>query len=105
MIAALLIATAAAALPAGETAIPYVSSNGVEQWKVDADRGIWIKSITGKWYYGSFMGRCPRAAGAISLGFQTSALDQLDRHGAILAEGSRCPLTSLVRSEGPLKRK
>jgi hypothetical protein len=35
------------------------------------------------------------------LSFEASPGDRLDRHGAIRAEGFRCPIESIVRSEAP----
>jgi len=101
-IAASLAAPAFAAEPApAETFIPDVSGNGIEQWKADGKRGLYIKSIAGDWYYATTMGPCGRLRTAVSLGFVTVNSDQLDRDGAIIAEGWRCPLTSVVRSQPP----
>ena len=104
--AALLAGPAAAACaPRAETAIPFVSSDGINDWKADGDRGLFIESVRGRWYYVSFASRCPRIRTARGLGFETSALDQLDRHGAILAEGWRCQIVSLTESPPPPRSK
>jgi hypothetical protein len=39
----------------------------------------------------------------VTLGFVTPGLDELDRSGAILAEGQRCPIASINRSVQPLE--
>jgi hypothetical protein len=103
--AALAAAPAAAATNSTEVAIPFASSNGIHDWQADGNRGLYIKSITGQWYYARTMGVCGRLRTALSLGFETSAGGQLDRHGAILAEGVRCPIKSLVRSDPPPRKK
>jgi hypothetical protein len=50
------------------------------------------------------MNRCNRLRTSSGIGFQTSARDQLDRHGAILVEGVRCPIESITRSDGPPRK-
>lgn len=84
-----------------EAAIPYVSSNGIVDWRPAGPDALYIRAITGDWYHVRTMGNCNRLRTATSLGFVTSGLDQLDRHGSILAEGQRCPLLSVVKSAPP----
>ena len=45
-----------------------------------------------------------RLLAARGIGFHASAGGQLDRHSAILVQGARCPVASIVRSEGPPKK-
>ena len=93
----------ASAKPDGETAIPFASSNGIADWKVSADNLVYIKAINGDWYLVRTMADCPRLYTARALGFVTRG-GQLDRHGAILAEGHRCAVDSVVRSGPPPKK-
>lgn len=106
--AALLGALPTTASPAptsgAETAIPFISRNGIIDWKADGRRGLYIRSMSGRWYYARTQGLCGRLKTAITLGFETSAADQLDRFGAIYAEGWRCQIASLVESGAPPKR-
>ena len=97
-------ATGAVAQPekrARETAIPDVSSTGVIEWRVVADNALYVRGYNGDWYLVRTMNRCSRLHTAVSLGFVTSALDQLDRFGAILAQGQRCPIASVVKAAPP----
>jgi hypothetical protein len=95
-------AVAPAPIPIGEeAAVPFVRSDGVQDWQADGDRGLFIQGINGRWYYARTLGRCGRLATAVSLGFETRGLDELDRHGAIIAEGWRCALSSVTRSAKP----
>jgi hypothetical protein len=89
----------------GETYIPYVNRDGVSEWRVGGSDSVYVRAVTGGWYLVRTMGRCSRLKSALSLGFETSALGQLDRHGAILAGGFRCPVASITRSEEPPKRR
>lgn len=84
-----------------ETAIPFVRSNGILDWRAAGDGALYIRGQSGDWYFVRTMGPCPRLKTAITLGFVTSAGDQLDRYGAILAEGQRCQVRSIVKSGPP----
>jgi hypothetical protein len=50
------------------------------------------------------MNRCSRLRSSPGIGFQTSSRDQLDRYGAILVQGVRCPVESITRSDGPPRK-
>lgn len=105
--AALPFIMAASSVSAGEpeeAAIPFVSKDGIQDFKADGNRGLFIQSINGNWYYAKTMGPCSRLQTAITLGFETAGVDELDKHGAIIAQGWRCPLKSVTRSEAPPKK-
>lgn len=95
---------AAEPIPASpkEDSIPFAATE-IHDWKADGDQGVYIQSITGKWYYARTASRCGRLRTAITLGFETRGTDALDKFGAINAEGWRCPLVSVTRSAGPPK--
>jgi hypothetical protein len=111
-----LIAAAAAALLAGcataeptvqassETVIPFVSSIRNVEWKAASDEAAYIRGGRGEWYLVRTTNRCTRLLSSTGLGFETSALNQLDRHGALLVEGQRCPVASITRSEKPPRK-
>lgn len=89
---------------AGEASIPFVRTNGISEWR-RADHGtLYIRSISGEWYFVRTMNPCGALDSVTSIGFVTSALGALDRHGSILAEEQICPIESLVRSEAPPAR-
>jgi hypothetical protein len=98
------IAQAASGKAGGETAIPFASSNGIADWQVAADNLVYIKAINGDWFLVRTMANCPRLYTARALGFITRS-GQLDRHGAILAEGDRCAIDSVVQSGAPPKKR
>ncbi|MBB5684462.1 hypothetical protein [Sphingobium boeckii] len=97
-------ASKAGALPIAETSIPFASRDGIQDYKADGDRGLYIRGINGNWYYARTLGNCPRLNSADVIGFETSAADQLDKFGALRAQGWRCPLASLVRSAPPPRK-
>ena len=97
-------ATAADPAPAGETEIPFVKSQGVIEWVPAGEDALYVRGSGGKWYLVRTMSPCPRLRTAQGLGFETGGVDQLDRYGAIHAEGWRCSIGSITRSEGPPER-
>jgi hypothetical protein len=86
-----------------ETAIPFISSLPSVEWKRVSDDAVYIRGGRGEWYLVRTTNRCTRLRSALALGFDTSALDQLDRHGALLVQGQRCPVASITRSGEPPK--
>jgi hypothetical protein len=103
----ILAGLAAAAAPAGagerngETVIPFMSSLNAIEWKAASDDSLYLRGPRGDWYFIRTMNRCSRLRSSPGIGFQTSSRDQLDRHGAILVQGVRCPVESITRSDGP----
>ena len=96
-----LIASGQARPATEESYVPNVRSEGVAEWEADGDRGLYIMSQDGAWYHARTAAPCPRLRTAVSLGFETRGPDRLDRYGTVIAEGWRCPLISVVRSNGP----
>jgi hypothetical protein len=86
---------------ANETYIPFISTTGVLEWEARGEGAVYIRSATNQWYLVQTMNSCSRLHTANALGFVTSGLDQLDRNGAILAEGQRCPIRSVTLSGPP----
>ena len=95
---------ATSAVDTNEAAIPYIRTNGVAEWKRASNDSLHVRAITGNWYLVRTMGRCSALRQATSLGFETSLHGELDRHGTIIAEGQRCPIASVTRSEAPPRR-
>ena len=101
-----LIATGQAELSSvEETYVPNVRSEGVAEWEADGDRGLFIMSQDGGWYYARTAVPCPRLRSSYALAFETRGPDRLDRFGTVIAEGWRCPLVSVTRSLPPESRR
>lgn len=94
-------AASAAGKTSGETAIPFINSLSNIEWQAASDDSLYVRGGKGEWYFIRTTNRCTRLRAAHGIGFQTSALGQLDRHGAIMVQGVRCPVASIVRSDGP----
>lgn len=89
----------------GETVIPFMGSLNAVEWKAASDDSLYVRGPRGNWYFIRTSNRCSRLRSSPAIGFQTSALGQLDRHGAILVQGVRCPVESIAPSDGPPLKK
>lgn len=96
-------AAAASEKPSGEIVIPFMSSLTNVEWKAASDDSLYLRGPRGDWYFVRTTNRCTRLWAARGIGFQTFR-GQLDRHGAIMVQGVRCPVASIVRSDGPPKK-
>ena len=93
-------ANAAPAHEAAEIKIPFINSMSNVEWEAASDDSLYLRGPKGDWYFVSTANRCSRLLVARGIGFQTVA-GQLDRHGAIMVQGVRCPVESIARSDGP----
>ena len=103
--AALLAAAPAVALakpdPTTAEARIYDMARNIETI-VDPRRGIYIRDYAGRWFYASVDGNsCPRLTRNASLRFEASPGGYFDRYSAIRADGWRCVVESVMRSDGP----
>jgi hypothetical protein len=85
----------------GETAIPFINSISNVEWEAASNDSLYLRGGKGEWYFVRTANRCNRLLAARAIGFDTSALGQLDRNSAIMVQGVRCPVASIVRSDGP----
>jgi hypothetical protein len=91
---------ASPAPPAGrETVIPRI--RGFLEWIADGKQGVYIRGDTGQWYYARTEAPCARLRPHAAVSFVGAVQNQLDRYGAIVAEGWRCQLASVVESGPP----
>jgi len=95
---------AAAADRPRELRVPHVGREGILDFQAASDDSVHIRAHTGQWYLVRTTNRCTRLWTATGLGFETRSFGHLDRHGAIRAQGQRCPVASIALSEEPPKR-
>jgi hypothetical protein len=104
LLAALLAAVPVAPeAPTGpEVRLPFFGADGLSDYRIDGERGIYLLSQTdGQWYYLHVRPKCPRLAAANGFRVDTGASGQLDRSSAIVVQGFRCQLTSVTHSPVP----
>jgi hypothetical protein len=103
----LSLATGANAAPgprAAEIKIPFINSMSNVEWKAASDDSLYLRGPKGDWYFVRTANRCTRLLAARGIGFQTVS-GQLDRNGAIMVQGVRCPVADIARSDGPPPRR
>jgi hypothetical protein len=87
---------------AAEVGVPFVTSTEVLEWRVLDQDTLFLRGATNEWYRLETMGPCRRLRTGVSIGFVVPpGIDELDRHGALLVEGSRCQLRSVTRVDAP----
>ncbi|MBV9883487.1 MAG: hypothetical protein JO276_10805 [Sphingomonadaceae bacterium] len=109
MIRKLLLATALlGAVPAhafGPAAAPdevrIPRMRGMLDWRPDGSHGLYIRADTGRWYYASLENDCPRLVTRSNVRFIAAPNGDFDRHGVVVADGWRCQVASISRSDGP----
>lgn len=104
MIAAAALADTPAAAPAPQQAqIPFAKKN-IWNWQVVDDKTVLIQDLSRKWYKATLLGDCINLGFAQRLGFDSGPTDTFDKFSAILVEGRRCQVTSLVSTAAPPKK-
>jgi hypothetical protein len=108
-------ALAAAALAAGLTApliaqpaahepearIAFVNHGGIRNFRPAGRETVYLQDRGRQWYRAELMGPCPGLPWAIALGVEPRGTSSLDRFGALIVDGQRCQLHSLVRVDAP----
>jgi hypothetical protein len=118
MLCAVSLSAAAAGAPAAAPAAPatrpasitFASHDGIDEWRADGTRGLWIRDRSKQWYYARFMGPCTGVNFAQTLAFKTEPNGSLDLHSSVFfkdgaAHEQFCPFKSFERSEPPPKAK
>ena len=111
--AALLLAAASSAIAAPpqtpvtgrEAAIPFAALGGIEDWRTNGDRGLWIRGRSHKWYYAELMGPCSGLGFHDRIGFVIEPYGSFDKFSSIVVEGRVCPIKSLRESAPPPPKK
>lgn len=107
LILSILLAAAApgADPPPRETQIPFVERRGIVNFEPDGDDAVYLQDRSRDWYRAELAGPCLGLRSALAIGVDTRGSGVLDRFGAILAGGERCPVVSLTRSARPEKKR
>ena len=110
----LAAAAAAAAVPAlaappppepEQVSIPFAGHRGaIRNFEAAGNHVLYLEDRHRRWYRAELGGACWGLKWAHAVGYDTRGGLSLDRFGAILVEGERCPILSLTRSDGPPRR-
>ena len=87
---------------APEVAIPFANRGGIRDWNAVDDKGIWIQSVRGQWYYATFFAPCTGIQFETAVRFLPGATGTLDKGSALLSrQTGRCRFASLMASDTP----
>lgn len=85
--------------------IPFAGMGGIEDWREDGNRALYIEGRNRQWYHAELFGPCTGLNFANSIGFVIEPMDTFDRFSAVVVDGQVCRLKSLVKSEKPAAKK
>ena len=109
-IAAVALAAAIPALAAGPDSPPVretrIRQIGARLETVpDPRQGLYIRDYRGRWFYARTRGDCPRLTFNARLRLIATPGGYFDRRSAVVADGWRCLIASVERSDGPPRRR
>ncbi len=88
-----------------EAKIVFPNRGAIRNFEADGNDGLWLEDRQRRWYYAEIAGGCQELNFAQAIGFDTRGSPRFDRFSAIIVDGERCPISSLVTSQKPLPRK
>src|SRR5688500_16175850 len=90
-----------------EASIPFVNfGSSIRDWQADGVNGLWVQDARRQWFYAKLIGPCHGLDFAIRVGFDTRAVDTLDRFATVVVPGEgRCAIQSFTKSEAPAGEK
>ena len=103
------MAAPAAASPAParapEVGIPFAThARSIRNFEAPSDDVLYLEDRQRRWYRAEIGGPCFGLKWAQAIGYDTRGRLSLDQGSHILVDGNRCPIVSITRSEGPLRR-
>jgi hypothetical protein len=89
------------ATASNEAVIPVNGRGAIVAIHADGNAGIWLRARDGQWFYARTADACDALTSAVRIGFRTVSLGELDRYSSLMADGTACPLTSVVHAAEP----
>ena len=96
---------AATPITGRQASIPFAALGGIEDWRANGDKGLWIRGRSHKWYYAELMGSCIGLGFRDRIGFVIEPYGSFDKFSSIVVEGRVCPIRTLRESDPPPPRK
>lgn len=88
-----------------ETEIPFANlRGGIRSFHADDRDTVYLQDRRRDWYRAEVAGACIGLPWARAIGIDTRFGSTFQRGSALIVEGDRCVVTSLVRSEKPERR-
>jgi len=100
----LLAAVTEAGPTTAATRTAVVNRTEMINWLADGELGLWIQTVSLKWFYARFIAVCHGVDSTNSIIFDTGGSGHIDRTSSVMVPGTgRCRLHHLVPSGGPPK--
>jgi hypothetical protein len=103
----LVLAAALVSLPAfaaNVAEIPFADKGGIQDWRADNDRVLYVQGQNRQWYKAELMSDCIGLRYAERIGFDTEASGAFNKFSSIKVEGRDCPVSSFEKSDPPPKK-
>lgn len=85
-----------------EASIPFANHGGINDWRANGTKGIWVQGTDRQWYYGTFFGTCFGLNSALQVGFVPEVTGEFNRWSSIIVpHESHCQLATFEPSAGP----
>ena len=88
-----------------EASIPFAAIGGIEDWRANGDKGLWIRGRSHRWYYAELLGSCTGLGFEDRIGFVIEPYGSFDKFSSIVVEGRVCPIRTLRESDPPPPKK
>ena len=95
----------APAITGEEAEIPFAHlRGGIRSFHADDRDTVYLQDRRRNWYKAEVAGACIGLPWAMRIGIDTRFGSTFQRGSSLIVEGDRCMVTSLVRSEKPVRR-
>lgn len=84
--------------------IPFANSGGINNWRAENDRVIYVQGNGRQWFKAELMTDCIGLRFAENIGFETEASGAFNRFSSIKVDGRTCHISSFEKSDPPPKK-
>lgn len=88
-----------------EASIPFFSFGHFRTFQPVDDETLYVEGRPQQWYRVTTLGPCFDLPWANRIGVDTRGSNSFDRFSTLLVDGQRCRVDSVVRADGPPRRK
>ncbi|MEA3175563.1 MAG: hypothetical protein QOF42_2974 [Gammaproteobacteria bacterium] len=105
LLIALMAISATAVAGPREVQIKFANRGGIWDWDVVDSKTILIQDRARRWYKATLLVNCVDLPFEQKIGFESNVDGSFDKFSTIQTRQMRCPLSSLVRTDAPVKKK
>jgi len=104
-IGGLVGAGSAPTIAADHVSIPFASSGGIDDWRPEGNRVVYLHSRGNDWYRAELFGPCDGLKFTETIGYVPSTNGSFDNTSSIVVDGKRCAVMKLEKSAEPAPKK